>query len=164
MMAAVVAAGAILAVVGNGLDLWERLFGEEAVKVTVGAAESPRVNVQAGDWAASHRSAFGPGVPERQAGVVYVVQLDADGLDGKTATLAWEVRDAFTSEVADPFPWAKPSMPFTPDGDSWSDTRDVFVPIPAVTRMQVTFRVIYDDRRIATWQGPVLGDTGGTGP
>ena len=149
-MASVVAAGAILGLLTNVLDLWERLFPDTPVAVTIRVGKDPQLNVRAGRWAEGHPAAFSGEVPALNGGVVYAVQVRAKGLNGETAALEWEVRDDFTGQAADPFAWAPPSLEFTPDDDPWQDTLDVFVPVPPVTRMRVIFTVVHDDKVVAT--------------
>jgi hypothetical protein len=158
--AAVVATGAVLGLLTNALDLRDRLFPEKAVNVNIRVGKDPEVNVRAGRWAEEHPSAFKPNHPALQTGVVYGVQVRAEGLDGDAAALNWEVRDDFTGQAVEPFPWAPPSMPFTPDDDPWQDTLEVFVPVPPVTRMRVIFTVVHDDNVVATGRTTVLAAGG----
>jgi hypothetical protein len=161
-MAGVVAAGAILGLLTNVVDLWDRLFPDTAVAVAIRPGKDPQLNIRAERWAAKHPTAFSADVPVAQAGVVYGVQVRAEGLDGETPELEWVVRDDFTGQVAEPFPWAPPSLEFKPDDDPWRDTLDVFVPVPPVTRMRVIFTVVHDDKVVATARTDALS-VGGSG-
>jgi hypothetical protein len=162
-MAAVLAAGAVVGLLTGALALYDRLFPPETpVKAALTVGANPELNIRAGQWAEDHPSAFEEGFPAYHAGVVYGVHMVASGLDGETPELKWEVQDRFTGQTVAPLAWAPPSMPFTPDDDPWRDTLEVFVPVPPVTRMGVTFTVVHDDHEIATRTTPAL-DVGGSG-
>lgn len=159
--ALVAAVGAMLGLLTNVLDLRDRLLRDAPAAVTMTIGRDPQVNIWADRWAERHPSAFGPGMVPEHLGVVYSVQLRAEGLEGETATLRWYVRDDFTRQAVEPVPWAPTTMPFEPDGDPWQDTVDVFVAIPDVMRMRVVFTVVYDDDVIATGRTAAFTTGGG---
>jgi hypothetical protein len=162
IMAAVVAAGAVLGLLTNVVDLWGRIFPDTPVVVTIRPGKDPQLNIRAERWAVDHPTTFRGEVPVARAGTVYSVQVRAEGLDGETPALEWVVHDDFTGQPAEPFPWAPPSLEFEPDDDPWTDTLEVFVPVPPVTRMRVIFTVVHDDKVVATARTDAIS-VGGAG-